>query len=148
MLTTVGFENFGYIEWKNRLLLSSVTSHMPPQSCVCIKCPLFPSRLCAALPLREALVEQDGKRVWWREVIMKQVSCLWQQAHIPIDYWPASSSDDTWVSLQGLRVSSHFRSVVIECFACCQSSKTKRGVGNKVGVNESMHREISGAGYW
>lgn len=62
----------------------------------------------------------------------------------PIDYWPASSSDDTWVSLQGLQDSSHFRSVVIYCFVRCQSRKTNSGVGNKAGVSDRMCGEISG----
>lgn len=62
----------------------------------------------------------------------------------PIDYWPASSPDDTSVSLQGLQDSSHFRSVVIYCFVCCQSRKTNNAVGNKAGLSDRILGEIRG----
>lgn len=94
------------------------------------------------------LVVLDDKWLWWRVMERgdNEPSLLSMAAdtHVPIDYWPASSFDDTWVLLRGRQDSSHFRSIVIQCFVCYQSRKTNRGLGNKAGVNEREHREISG----
>lgn len=68
---------------------------------------------------------------------MNQDSCQWHQAAILIDYWPASSSVDTRVSLWGLQDSSHFRSIVIQFSSPLPAPQEKQQMGNKMGLGKS-----------